>query len=516
MNHRSTALVAVAALGLSRVASAQAPAAQAPSACSGLGEHAHDTVIVFQPPTSFSICRNGSRQDDVVTGRPVYLEVTPTPGTRMFDFRVHGQSSEWTPTGLGAWWEQAQRIATGLQELEQSGEPISSLVVPADGAPAPAASLRPLAAARARYLGVVTPHYLEILQGVRTEARDLPVIAGVVKRWCSELSAQAASSPLASELQARCAGVELKDGEMERGVQTLETAAKAFEAKRVQARDVALGATAHPEDAAGVADGVRALDEARQVAVATVASARPLRDASRALAEDIAVLRSVIGSIDALRPGSPAYLSTYQAPGNAELEIDVRPIDIGAAGAGAQEQTSGKTTLRFPIAGRHYFDLEAGVGITAGLPQIPTVGTQGGAATIQGKPVDEFVGLALAELEPARFIWPDLPAAGLLRLPVIGIPFTRDPTQNFFVGGGIGWTGVGSIVAGPYLLRELSLRDGYELGQVLPTGTSLDAATEPSLQVGYFVSASLDLVGLFHLFFREHPASIDAATGKEK
>ena len=56
--------------------------------------------------------------------------------------------------------------------------------------------------------------------------------------------------------------------------------------------------------------------------------------------------------------------------------------------------------------------------------------------------------LALVELEPARFLWPDRPLAGLLRFPVLGLPFTRDPTQNFFAGGGLGWTGVGSIVVG--------------------------------------------------------------------
>ena len=177
-------------------------------------------------------------------------------------------------------------------------------------------------------------------------------------------------------------------------------------------------------------------------------------------------------------------------------------------------RVDGKTTARFPIVGRHYLDFEAGFGVTAGLPPIPAAATQGGVPVLQGKPVDEFVGLALVELEPARFLWPDRPVAGLLRFPVIGIPFTRDPTQNFFVGAGLGWTGIGSISAGPYLLRERTLRSGFVDGQQLSAGTSLDAATDPTLQVGYFVSASVDLVGLFHLFVPVHPTVIDAATGK--
>ena len=75
---------------------------------------------------------------------------------------------------------------------------------------------------------------------------------------------------------------------------------------------------------------------------------------------------------------------------------------------------------------------------------------------------------------------------------------------------------VGSIVAGPYLLRELTLRDGFGDGQALPNGTTIQAATVPGLRVGYFLSASIDLIGLFHVFFPGHTTSIDGATGKEK
>jgi hypothetical protein len=103
-----------------------------------------------------------------------------------------------------------------------------------------------------------------------------------------------------------------------------------------------------------------------------------------------------------------------------------------------------------------------------------------------------------------------------VRLPVLGVPFTRDPTKNFFVGGGLGRTGVGSIVVGPYLQYALTLRDGYSIGQPLAAGTTIAAATQQGLRVGSFVSASVDVVGLFHLFVPGHGTSIDAATGKEK
>jgi hypothetical protein len=489
--------------------------AQRASTCASIHEHVHDTVIVFQPPSAFTICRNGRVEDDVVTGRPVYFELTPTPGSSMFDFRLHGQSSEWRPTGLAAWEDQALRISVGLRDLESSGESIADIVVPET--PSAASPLRPVAAARARYLGVVTPRYVENLQGVRAEAGELPVIADVVRRWCSELHAdQPASVAVGAELQARCASPELKEGAIKREVQVFEAASTAFTTVRLRARDLMVNAVARPDDAAAVSGAVAVLDDARAAATTVVTSGAALRDASRALATDVATLRSAIRSIDAVRPEVPTYLSTYESSGNAELQVDAMPVDIAAVGLSAEQKTAGSTTIRFPVVGRHYFDIEAGVGVTSGVPDIPSVATQNNQATVQSRPVDEFVGLALVELEPARFLWPDRPLAGLVRLPVIGVPFTRDPTQNFFVGGGLGWTGVGSVTAGPYLLRELTLKSGYQVGQVLPAGTSFDAATEAALQVGYFVSASVDLLGVFHLFFPGHASAIDAVTGKEK
>jgi len=514
MDRRVLAAVCTLALTLG----VQQAAAQArPSPCASVREHFGDTVVVLEPPSTFTICRGGSEQDDVVTGRPVYFEVTPTPGARMFDFRVHGQTSEWTPTGLSTWQDQATRISDGLRNLEHAGEPISDLTVPLDASVGAGSPLRPLAAARSRYLGDVTPRYLEALHDVRGEARELSVIASVVSRWCVELASQTPSrASVEADLRVRCAAPELREGAVEHDVEAFETEATHFDRERDRARDAMVTAIARPDDAATVNDAVKALDDARRAAAAAVTAAHALRDSSRALARDVAELRVALRSIDAIRPGVPTYLSTYGAAGNAELEIDATPKDIAAAGSGSVHATTGKTTAHFPIVGRHYLDIEVGLGLTGGLPQLPYVESVANVATIQGKPVDQFVGLALVELEPARFLWPDQPMAGIVRLPVLAVPFTRDPTQNFFAGGGIGWTGVGSIVVGPYLLRELTLRSGYSFGDALPAGTTIYAATQPGLRVGTFVSASIDLFGLFHLFLPGRPSVIDAATGKEK
>jgi hypothetical protein len=511
--------VAAGACGLAITVGTQgsAWAQQRPSPCTSVREHAGDTVIVFEPPSSFTTCRGGSTQDDVVTGRPVYLQLTPTPGSSMFDFRVHGQGTAWTHTGLSAWEDLATRVTSGLRDLEHGAAPISDIPIPLDASAGASSPLRPLVAARSRYVGDVTARYLDALHAVRGEAQQLPVIANVVRHWCSEIGSETPSrARVEADLRARCNGPELKEGALDHDVETFETEATVFDRARDRARAAVLAAVAHPDDASAVNEAVKALDDARAAAAAAVASAHALRDSSRALSRDVAELRVALRSIDAIHPGEPIYLSTYTSAGNAELEIDATPVDITVAGQAAAHAEVGKTTARFPVVGRHYVDLEAGLGLSGGTPLIPYVENVQSVQTIQGKPVDQLVGLALVELEPARFLWPDLPVAGLVRLPVLALPFTRDPTQNFFVGGGLGWTGVGSIVVGPYLQYELTLRDGYSIGQPLPAGTTIAAATQQRVHVGSFVSASIDLIGLFHLFVPAHGASIDAATGKEK
>jgi hypothetical protein len=317
-------------------------------------------------------------------------------------------------------------------------------------------------------------------------------------------------------LAQRCTAAELRPEGLERAVDGWTRAADDFEVHHALARDALVAALAQPDDAAAASAAVRTLDQARTAATSVASQAVSLQPLAKAMAQDALVLRAAIASLNAQRPGVPAYLATYEEAGNAWLEIEAAPLHLEAAGIDAQESEHSAASFRFAIVGRHYLDLEAGLGVTGGLPSIPTLGMQGGTNVVQGKPVDEFVGLALVELEPLRIPWPDRSLAGVLRFPVLGIPLSRDPTQNFFAGAGLGWTGVGSIVAGPYLLRELTLRDGFSSGDALPTGTSFDAATHPTLQVGYFASASIDVLGLLHLFLPARAPTIDAVTGMER
>jgi hypothetical protein len=499
-------------LGVARQAFGQ----QHASVCDVAREHQHDTVIVFQPPSTFTICREGKIEAGVVTDRSVYLELAPSARPRMFDFRIHGKTSDWTPMGLRRWEDLTTKITSKLRDLDHSGEPISDLVIPLEAPPTSVAPLRPLAAARTRYLAEVTPQYLDGLHAVYADARELPVVAGVVRQWCSALSAEAPGTLAAeADLRSICTAPELRDGAVEKVLKEFETAVQNGSVERAHAREATLAAIAHAEDPKLVAEGVRALDSAREAATAVVAAAHALRESSAVLGRAVSTLRASLRSVDALRSGEPVYLSTYSTAGNAELEIDAIPTDVAVAGDTAQS-TTGKALARYPIFGRHYLDIEAGIGWAAGVPDSIYLTTTRGVQVIQTQPVESAVGLALVELEPLRFIWPERPLAGVFRFPVVAIPFTKDPTSNFFFGAGLGWSGVGSLTAGPYVIRETMLRQGFKAYETLPTNVPFDAVTYAGAGVGYYVSASIDLVGLFHLFVPKHSPVIDGVTGKEK
>ena len=475
------------------------PSVAAANPCDAVtSAHRKDTVIVFSPPSLFSICRDGSEESDVVTGRRVYLELAPTPGSTMFRFRVHGQEAEPKLTGLTRRSKEVRDLAATLEGLSHSSAHIASMSLGASG---------DVGVARARYLGVVTPDFSESLANVRQKIDDLAESARVAKRWCDELRPSTLTEP--RELHAACDELASAD-DLARNVTRFDASIRAFDAARDFAREATVAASGH-EDPTTVQAAVQSLGLARAAAESVVARAGELATVARSIAHRLAALRTAVGTLGALRPNDPTYLTTYGEAGNATLRIDAVPVGIEED---AHDIEANQVSYRFQVVGRHYFDIEIGAGVTGGQPVIPTVSTSGNAAIIDGKPVDEFVALALVELEPFRFGWPDKPLAGVVRFPVIGIPLSRDPTQNFFVGAGLGWTGVGSITAGPYLLRELTLLPGHSIGDPLPAGTSLGSITNPQVNVGFYVAASIDIVGLFRLFFPEHLPAIDAASGR--
>ncbi len=468
-------------------------------------------VIVFQPPSSFIICRGGSAQEDVIAGRPVYLMLSATQHSSTFDFSVHGRAAEPGPSGLGAVHEKAVNVANQLAALADSGATIADMDIP----PAPTAT-RPLVAARMLYLGYVTPRFHATLDAIGSDADTLLKIAGIVSRWCDEAPEQdRPQSRLAERLRTRCADESAREPVVVRAVAAFDHARHRFRALQETARQTLIDSDVDPTNATAATAAIRALDAARAAAMDLLADARTLVPIAKALAGDAVLLRRIVHAAGVLRPREVVYLATYSHAGNAILELDVHPLAVTIAGIDSGQE-SGTITHRFAVVDTHYIDVEFGVGVTGGVPPVPNLATANGMTVVQGRPLDEFVALALLELEPLRFFDVDKSWAGLLRLPVLAVPLSRDPTQNFFIGAGIGWTGVGSITAGPYFVRETTLNAGIVEGQPLPVGSSLTGVTHTQLQTGYFISASIDLVGVFHLIVPRHLRTFDAATGAEK
>ncbi len=492
-------------LGSVFLLAAPALAATAPgSVCEGIEEASQRTVIVFSPPSGFEICREGEAQEDVVAGRQLYLELSPAAPASPVAYRLHEASTPGHPAGLRRWERAAGALAAALHGLAHSGQPLSEL--PALG-PGHAPTDR-LQLARASYQAVATPPFHAAVRRVAQRLDGLSRLAGLLTTWCGQLGKGAPASDPGAFLQGCAAG---RPAAAEALVARLRTELASYEERRAQARSLLLASTLDPSKAAGAIDGLGAALGAATTLVAEAPSAALL---ASQLGHDAAALDWVVASMGSLRPGVPVRIARFQMGGEAKLEIDALPATLPPPAGdetAAPEPEAQPVVYHFTVVDPSYFDLSAGVGYTGGLPSLP--GIKAGNVLVQ-RSVDQFVGLVAAELEPAKFLWPDRAAAGILRFPVIAVPVTRDPTQNFFVGAGVGAEGIGSIDFGPYLLREATLNSRYSFGQQLRSGTSLQGITHPTLQAGYFVSANVDLIGLFHLIVRERPVLLDAATGR--
>ncbi|MHB1843305.1 MAG: hypothetical protein ACYCWW_00540 [Deltaproteobacteria bacterium] len=481
-------------------------AAGAQSLCGEVRAKEGATVIAFSPPSRFEICRDGEPQDDVVAGRPVYLELVPSAPRPPIAYRIPERPTSARPPGLRRWKRSAASLARALHALSHSGQPLSEL---ASVGPGHDAAVR-VQAVRASYRAVVTPAFHAALGEVSHRLSSLSELGDLLSSWCGRVAKEPDETGAEGPFLASCAAGHAGGA---RGlVERLRGESSTFEERRAQARALLLAFAQEPSEG-NAAGAIDAVNQALGAATTLVSEAAAATATVEGIERDAGALGLAVESLDALRPGMPVFLARYGIGGNALLQLEARPATPpppGEDGAGPPEADVGVVSYRFTVIDPSYFDVTAGLGYTAGLPPLPSLGA---GNVIDKREVDQFVGLLLAELEPAKLLWPDRALASLLRFPVIGVPVTRDPTKNFFAGAGLGWDGVASIDFGPYLLREATLDGGYAFGQTAPANSSLVGITHPSLQVGYFVSANVDLVGLFHLLVHERPVTLDAATG---
>jgi hypothetical protein len=98
------------------------PATASPP-CEAIARQTSETVIAYEPPSAFTICRQGRVETDVVEGRPVYVELVPGPAVALLRFRVHGRATHVEPSGLREVADRMAALAAGLRALGGSAQP---------------------------------------------------------------------------------------------------------------------------------------------------------------------------------------------------------------------------------------------------------------------------------------------------------------------------------------------------------------------------------------------------------
>lgn len=491
-------------------ASTHAARASDQDPCQKVGQDTKETVIAFEPPSTFHICRAGKVESDVVAGRPLYVEVLADPNT-LFRYSIHGLASEPERTGLTRLARRSHGLAKNLHDLASAGESVDESND----------ALAPTEERQLRYLRRWTAKMHEAIVPIEREAYELAGAATTLKTWCAEaMHKPIVPAALDQAVRDRCAALATNPAS-QKAAKLAETIG-AFRATREEVRAMWLSPHARAPEKGGGAGGdtamAGAMDRLRLVALSLQKQARELAPLAEGIAETSGILHEAIrASGGALPTNTPFYLGQMERSGFAVVQIDAAPLVLFRSAEDWEGTTQENMShrYRFAVIGRHYVDVEAGIALAAGTAGVPGTASRGSNVVLASKSVSQFVGLLLFELEPVRFLAPDHPLAGVLRFPVLGVPLSRDPTQNYFAGAGLGWTGIGSVSAGPYITRQASFAGGYADGQVLPAGVSLASTTSPGYQVGYFVSASVDLLGILHLFLPPHLPTYDTVSGSD-
>ena len=548
-------------VGLSAWLSAAEPAAAANPCAPSAGHEGY--TLLLEEDGHFVDCRGGEETEySPLSGERVVLQLPKVSSRAPFRFRLVRPSSMGNPSGDPIFRRQLDRVEALeqlLEELENAPESVSESIghlepgeleagpsssaspatsrrsdrvydrpIPeAPGGQSDSEALQKAEAARAKYLAIATAQFDDAVRGLRPLLRQVAVGARESGLVCRVLEASPLEGPVRESIERKCAGGG-PGAKLLAELKPFEDDLESFLAARKQAREAVLDLGLTPINAsqqdAAAKRAAAALDAGREAADALVHRAGLSAKQVAAFGAELSFLRMAVTAPRALREGQRIVLGRFPAPavfGTADIyEVSVsREINpfFGELGNDEGGKALGSELLadRFQPVPRHYLDLELGLVFSVGLPQHPIIAGPSANPVLKSAQTGGAAGAVVVSLEPLRFINQENPLAGILRFPLVAIPFTLDPLSNFMVGAGLGWEDIGSIDFGAHLAFVRIPGPGYDYGSPVAPNTGFRQVTEAGpLAAGFFFGLSVDPLGLIHrLFELRAPAVREALTG---
>ncbi len=511
-------------LAASALVLTQAPAADP---CEATAGH-HGYTLLLQENGHFAHCRHGQGTDEEpVSHERVVLQLPPEGPDHPFRYRLfdprHPEAGHKSPL-LRRQIEIIEGYENELHDLanapESVGETLQRLApgeAPPAGTPAAAprretAAMLAAEAAQAKYLGYATPAFVEAAHALRADYGKLKAAAGEIDAVCHSSAGKVRAGAVRESVDKVCAGGP-GDGLL-RDLAPFEALLEAYSANRHEARDAVIAfqaAAAGPAADAEAREATQKLEAATQNARQLIVSAHAAAGRVADLLRDARLLRAAV-SLPAAEEGERILLGhfsangLFSAPDIYQVHVLQRPSRFFTLDEPPQteEQKAAEREIlvdRFQPASRNYVDIGLALMYSAGLPDHPTLTGQLGHQTLDREKTAGFNGGVLLSLEPLEFSTLPDPWAQILHFPTIIIPFTLDPTKNYFIGAGVGILDVASIDVGAHLALTTVPAPGHYYGETFNT-SPIDinhVTTGGPVAGGWFVSLSIDLVGVVHL-----------------
>ena len=535
-------ITSIAVLGLSSLLAAAPGSAGDP--CASTRPRGY-TLLVEQDGRVIH-CRDGKTTDlEPWSDERVVLQLPPDRADEPYRFRLvdgKARKARHAPKLFGGEIEVAEDLGASLEEIAASPESIGEALDHLEPAPPPEAAgegahsaaavpvhesraVQGSEAAKAKYLAVATPAFVD---AVRRLQRDLGLMEGLteqVERACKARGSAVAESARTIVAQ-RCSsgGSGATIGEALRPIRAdLERFLEARKVARDALFDASLAPTSSSEADDAAAKAREALGQATTKAEALVASAAGAAGAAQKFALDLRILEAAFDLPAESESGQRLLLGRFPASGlfhapdiyQVQLAKEPSPLYDLTDQAARPPPAPDLIVDRFQPERRDWFDLGIALMYSGGLPDHPALVGRLGQQQLTEQGTAGVSGGVLASLEPISIFCPGSAWAPIIRFPTIIVPFTLNPLTNYFIGGGIGLKEIGAINAGAHIALTRSPAPGDLYGTQFTSPVYLDHVTMASgLAAGYFVSVSLDLLGLARLIVgEERPEVRDVHSG---